>query len=390
MFEPQRLHVMHVVRKGLAGGGMENGVINVTNGLPAGRFRISICALDFQETFSERIRQPDAAYYLLPKEGEGLQWSLVWRLARLFRHTRVDVVHSHNWGTFLYSVLAAKLARVPIIHGEHGKNLGELNEVNRPKLLAKRLLGPRVDRLVTVSQAIAAEWAGHGVPKGKIEWIPNGVDLNRFQPRPASAILRREFGLSETGLLIGSVGRFDPIKRYEVLIEAFAGLAARFPESMLALLGDGPKEPELRALADGLGLSGRVVWLGRRPNPENFLPALDLFVLPSVSEGMSNVVLEAMACGLPVICADLPGHREVFQPGSEGMVVSPCDPPTLGAALAELLENPKRRESLGAAARKRAVERFDLRRMVSDYERLYDEYARPRRLDAVPAEVQRG
>jgi glycosyltransferase involved in cell wall biosynthesis len=193
MLEPRPLHIMHVVRVGFAGGGMENGIINVTNGLCAGRFRVSICALDSQETFSERIRRPDSAYYLLPKR-EGIEWLLIWRLARLLRRARVDVVHSHNWGTFLYSVLAAKLAGVPIIHGEHGKNLSELNETNRPKSWAKRVLGRRVDRLVTVSQAIAAEWAGYGVPPGKIEWIPNGVDVERFQPRPEKRELRRAFG----------------------------------------------------------------------------------------------------------------------------------------------------------------------------------------------------
>jgi sugar transferase (PEP-CTERM/EpsH1 system associated) len=389
MPEPRPLHIMHVVRVGFAGGGMENGIINVANGLCAGRFRVSICALDSQETFSGQIRRPDSAYYLLPKR-EGIDWLLIWRLARLFRHTRVDVVHSHNWGTFLYSVLAAKLAGVPIIHGEHGKNLAELNETNRPKSWAKRVLGRRVDRLVTVSQTIAAEWAGYGVPPGKIEWIPNGVDLDRFHPRPEKPELRRAFSLPEHGLLIGSVGRFDPIKNYEVLIEAFGRLAPRFPESRLALLGDGPREPNLRSLADTIGVRDRVFWLGRRPDPENFLPALDIFALPSLSEGMSNVVLEAMASGLPVVSADLPGHREVFAPGSEGVVVSPCDAQALGDALEGLIGDAERRLAMGAAARRRVLARFNLRRMISDYERLYARYAQQEQIKAVAAGVERG
>jgi sugar transferase (PEP-CTERM/EpsH1 system associated) len=380
---------MHVVRKGFAGGGMEGGIINVTNGLTAGRFQVSICALDSRETFSERVRRPDFACYLLPKK-DGVEWWHIWRLARLFRRTRVDVVHSHNWGTFLYSVLAAKFAGVPIIHGEHGKNLNELNEINLPKSCAKRLLGRRVNRLVTVSQTIASEWADYGVPPDKIEWIPNGVDVERFQPRPEKQALRHAFGLPEHGLLIGSVGRFDPIKNYEVLVEAFARLAPRFPEIGLAFLGEGPCEANLRSLADTLAVKDRIFWLGRRPDPEDFLPALDIFVLPSVSEGMSNVVLETMASGLPVVCADLPGHREVFTPGSEGVVVFPCDAQTLGDALAGLLENAERRLELGMAARRRVLARFNLRHMISDYERLYARFAQPEQTEAVAVGVERG
>jgi len=350
MLEPRPLHIMHVVRVGFAGGGMENGIINVTNGLSADRFRVSICALDSQETFSERIRRPDSAYYLLPKK-EGIEWMLIWRLARLLRRARVDVVHSHNWGTFLYSVLAARLAGVPIIHGEHGKNLSELNETNRPKSWAKRVLGRRVDRLVTVSQAIAAEWTGYGVPPGKIEWIPNGVDVERFHPRPEKSELRRTFGLPEGGFLIGSVGRFDPIKNYEVLIEAFARLAPRFPASCLAFLGDGPREPNLRMLADTLGVRDRVFWLGRRPDPQNFLPALDIFVLPSKSEGMSNVVLEAMASGLPVIVTDTCGAAELVHRGRSGWIVPSADVSALIATITAALNSRNDLTEMGQRAR---------------------------------------
>jgi sugar transferase (PEP-CTERM/EpsH1 system associated) len=374
MPETRPLHVMHVVNKGFAGGGMENGIVNVANGLLPERFRVSVCALDTYETFSERIIQPESEFYLLPKK-DGLDWPLIGRLSRLFRQARVDVVHSHNWGTFLYSVLAARIAGVHIVHGEHGKNLSELNETSRWKSRAKGMLGRRVDRLVTVSQDIANEWSGYGVPLEKIQWIPNGVDVDRFQPRDERVELRRSFGLPETGLLIGTVGRFDPIKNYQVLVEAFGRLAARFPESGLAFLGDGPLELDLRALADRLGVGHRVYWPGRRSDPQNFLPALDIFVLPSLSEGMSNVVLEAMASRLPVVCADLPGHREVFSPGVEGVLVSPCDAPSLGDALALLLADAERRMALGCAARRRVLERFNLRRMVADYERLYAAYS---------------
>lgn len=189
--------------------------------------------------------------------------------------------------------------------------------------------------------------------------------------RPNTAELRHSFGLPSQGLLIGSVGRLDPIKNYAVLVEAFARLAPRFRDACLALLGDGPQGPALRRLAESLGVAHRVHWLGRRPDPQNFFSALDLFVLPSLGEGMSNVVLEAMATGLPVVCADLPGHREVFTPDVEGVVASPCSGESFAHALSLLICDRERCLALGAAARRRAVARFNLQRMISDYETLY-------------------
>ena len=389
MVDSSRLHIMHLVRSGFAGGGMENGIVNVTNRLPQEHFRISLCALDSKETFSGRVHLRDFCCYLLPKTRPGIDWPLIGQLVRLCRRTQVDVIHSHNSGTFLYAVPAAKWTGIPVIHGEHGKNLAELVETNRPKYWAKRLLGPRVDRLVTVSETIAWEWAAYGVPESRIKWIPNGVDVERFRPREGSAEFRRQFGLPEAGYLVGSVGRFDPIKDYDVLVDAFAQLLSRLPDAHLTFVGDGPDEAALRAKAIQLGVQDRVYWLGRRPNPEDFLPALDVFVLPSRSEGMSNVVLEAMACGLPVVCADLPGHREVFEPGHEGFVVSPCQGDKLAATLSALAQDPGLRRDVGAAARKKVLARFQLDRMAADYQALYGQFQRPVTLRTVAPGFQK-
>src|SRR4051812_24603928 len=164
-----KMHAMHVVRKGQATGGMENGIVNVANRLPSD-FKVSVCALDSEETFSSRITRPDSEYHLIPKRGRGIDWRLIRKLARLFRASKVDVVHSHNWGTFIYAVLAAKMARVPIIHGEHGKNPEEMGKEPRAKRMTKSSLGKRVDVLATVSNSIAKEWEAYGVPRSKIRW----------------------------------------------------------------------------------------------------------------------------------------------------------------------------------------------------------------------------
>lgn len=376
---------MHVVRTGFAGGGMENGIVNVTNRLSPERFRVSICVLDSTESFSERLDRSKVEIHLIPKTLPGIDWTLVWKLARLFKRTNTDLVHSHNWGTFLYAVLAAKWARVPIIHGDHGRNVSDLARESWLKRWVKAFLGKRVERLSTVSQTLASEWEAYGIPASKIRWIPNGVDVSRFHPRDVKPAFRRKFGLPENGLLIGSIGRLDTLKNYEVLVAAFARLATSHGDSNLALLGRGPEEQRLKAMADELKVADRVFFLGHRPNPEDFLAGLDVFVLPSKFEGMSNVVLEAMASGLPVVCADLPCHHEVFEADKEGLVVSPCNADVLAREMERLFRDHELRNRLASAARKKALERFSIERMVSEYERLYRDAVGSRLIGGIPA-----
>ena len=243
-------HIVHIVRRGRAEGGMENGVVNVTNRLPADRYRISICALDSEETFSSRIQRPGTEFFLLPKTGGGIDWGLVLRLAKLLRRCRADLIHSHNWGTFLYSVLAAKLAGVPIVHGEHGKNIGEIDGDGAAKRMVKGTLGRRVERIVTVCQSIADEWIAYGIPKEKVQCIPNGVDAGRFHPRENAHEFRKEFETPESAFLVGSIGRLDELKNYDVLIAALGQLKDSLPEVHLAILGDGPRKDRLKASGD--------------------------------------------------------------------------------------------------------------------------------------------
>lgn len=366
------IHVMHVVRRGFAGGGMENGIINVANRLPLDRFKISICALDSEETFSKAIKRSDSEFHLLPKNGSGIDWSLVTRLSKLFKERKVDVVHSHNWGTFIYSVLGAKLAHVPIIHGEHGKNPDEMGRESSVRRFTKSQLGRRLDLLTTVSQTLADEWAKeYRVPAEKIQWIPNGVDSVRFSPETDKTQFRVNLGLPGSASVVGTVGRMDSLKNVEVLIAAFAQLAAKIPEAYLLLVGTGPSESTLRKQAEESGFADRIKFLGHRSDTPDVFAAMDVFVLPSKFEGMSNVLLEAMASGLAVVCADLPAHREVFVPDVEGILVSPCEAQNLSNALAKLVVQPEQRARLGAAARARILKDFDLMRMTRAYERAY-------------------
>jgi sugar transferase (PEP-CTERM/EpsH1 system associated) len=370
------LHVMHVVRMGDSGGGMEKGLINVARRLPE-EFCISICALDTQEDFSACLHRPGSQFYLLPGgQGAGrpdLKW--VFRLVRLFRDTGPDVVHSHNWGTFVYTVLAARLAGVPIIHGEHGKNLHELDERNPPKDWARRFLGRSIERLITVSDPLRREWIEkYEIPPRKAVYIANGVDLERFRPGLDQAECRKRFDLPQEAWIVGSVARLDPIKNFGLLVRAMPLLQNADRPVVVALLGDGPCRNEIEALAAKLGVCGRLYLPGKRPDVEHFLGALDVFTLPSLCEGMSNVVLEAMAAGVPVVCPDIPAHHALIDPANgEGILLDPCTEHTLAANLLDVLASPERRKSLAERSRAKTERHFTLDEMARRHAELYRE-----------------
>lgn len=364
---------MHTVRIGLAGAGMESGIINVTNRLPED-FRVSLCALAPEETFSKFITRPGAQFFTIPsRKASGVDWTLVSRLAKLFRQAKVDILHSHNWGSFLYSVLAAQLTGTTIIHGEHGKNFFELTERNRAKDWAKRLLGRRLHRLVTVSNDLRREWIERfHIPEEKTVWIPNGVDVNRFCPSPEDRVAaRRHFGLPEAALIVGSVGKLEPIKNYLMMLDAAKAVLGKNERVVVALLGDGVSRKDTERHIAKLGIADRVHLLGWRFESPRFLHTLDIFVLPSVSEGMSNAVLEALASGLPIICPALPSHREVITPGLDGILMENFTTDTLAEMLLKLLAHDEDRRRLAQQARQTACNKFAIERMVERYERLY-------------------
>ncbi len=371
------VRILHVVRAGRAEGGMENGIVNLVN-LMDDRFAPSICALDSEETFSARIRRPSVQYFLLPPRSGGIDWGLVSRLAALLRRERFDIVHSHNWGSFLYGVAGGLMARVGVIHGEHGKNIGELGAENRAKRLAKTWLGRRSDLLLSVCEDIRGEWlARYGINPARMRTIQNGVDSARFAPADV-ATAKRKLGLPEDAFIAGTVGRLDPIKNLSALVGAVARLANDIPSLHAVFLGDGPVENELRAKVQALSVSGRVHFLGRRSDVERLVPGFDVFVLPSFSEGMSNVLLEAMSCGVPPVCTDLASHREIVTPGHDAILLSPCDEGNLAACLRDLFRDPEVRSRLATNARQTILARFSMDRMVSQYEQAYLEVHRRR------------
>lgn len=366
--QPLVVHVVH----SLAAGGLENGVVNVVAGTGA-HVRHAIICLSTAGPFARRLPPGTPVASLDKRPGNDPR---LWvRLVRELRRLRPAVVHTRNWATW-DAVPAARLAAVPaVIHGEHGRDVGDPEGRHRRRNLLRRILAPLVTQFVAVSEDLG-RWLVSvvGIPAAKVCVIRNGVDLTRFVPGPRDAA-RRTLGLPRGARVVGTVGRLDPVKDHASLVDAFAELASAFPDAVLAIAGDGPAGPELAARVARLGLGERVRLLGERDDVPRVLRALDVFVLPSVAEGMSNTLLEAMATGLPVVATRVGGNPELVDDGVTGLLVPRRAPRALAAAIARYLDDPHLAALHGKAGRQRAEERFALPVMCEAYARLYRDLA---------------
>lgn len=292
------------------------------------------------------------------------------RMARVFRALRPDIVHTRNW-TCIDAILGARLAGVPrVIHGEHGREAADPTGANRLRRRVRRALAPLVSQFVTVSRDLN-RWLVEDVrvPARKVRTIYNGVDTDRFAPGDREAA-RRALDIPPGWGVVGTVGRLDPVKDQAGLIRAFAVASAQRP-SVLLIVGDGPLRAELDALGRGLGLADRVRLLGDRQDVAQILRALDCFALPSVGEGISNAILEAMATALPVVATRVGGNVELVEDGETGLLVEVGQPEALVRALECYLGDSGIARKHGAAARVRVEREFGLARMLTGYGDLY-------------------
>lgn len=291
------------------------------------------------------------------------------RVLAIARRRRVQVVHSHGKGAGLYGRIAARLVGAAAIHTFHGVHH---EAYPRLYLWLERALARQSFAVIHVSESQARAAAGLGLaPAGRSRVIVNGIDPGRA--RAATPLARAAVGLEPGAAVLGTVARFDPIKALDVLLRAFARLGGA---ARLLMVGDGPEAPRLRALARELGVDGRVVFTGARPDAARYLPIMDVYVSASRREGLPLAVLEAMACGRPVVATRVPGHEDVVEDGRTGVLVPADDPAALATAVAALLADAPRRAALGAAGRLRVDDRFTRARMVDEVADLYRAAAR--------------
>lgn len=375
-FDPndRRPLIAHVIHR-LGIGGLEHGLVTLINRMPA-RYRHAVICMSEFTGYAARIERPDVPLFALHK-GPGLAPGDLRRLWALLRRLRPSILHTRNLGP-LEAQWVGWAARVPRrIHSMHGVNHpSELTSARYNAFRkATRLL---VDHYITVTQDLA-DWLVEtiGVDRARVTRIYNGVNVERFHPPGAEPRSIGPEGFAGTdSVVIGSVMRLVDIKDPLNLVEAFLALRARRPHDWdrlrLAIIGGGPlRDACLAALqtAD----AARLAWLpGDRDDIPELMRAMDIFVLPSIREGASNTILEAMATGLPVVATRVGGNAELVEEGRTALLPPPRDPPALASALEQYLDDPELRRSHGAYARQRAERVFSIEAMVSAYTGVYD------------------
>lgn len=325
----------------------------------------------------ELLTQGVEVVHLGRRPGRDLR--VAWRLAREARRRGIEVLHAHQYTPFFYAALAKLLMprRPRLVLTEHGRHYPDVASPTRRA--ANRLaLGHLADAITGVCAfSLRGLCEVDGFPDRKAEVIDNGIRLERYGPAADRATLRAQLGLDPGRRYVANIARLHPVKDQATLVRGFRAAAAGRPDVDLLLVGDGPLRAELEGMVADVGLVGRVLFLGVRPDVPDLLRAADVFALTSVSEAASLTLLEAMATGLPVVVTDVGGNPELVRGGVDGMLVPRADADAVGVALGKLLDDPAAAAALGRSGRARVEERFRLERTIDAYFDLYRRLARP-------------
>lgn len=383
----QSVRIVHVLHS-FGIGGLENGVVNLINFLDRERYQHALLCVTRAGCLVKRLRRQDVEVIELGKD-EGQDWRLPLKMARELRRLKPLIVHTRNWGT-IDGIIAGRLAGVPVVvHGEHGRTMLEIGEGSRKRKWVRKLLGPMIDAYVTVSEELRVIARDDiGIPDRKIATICNGVDPARFSFEVDRRSVRVEHGIPVDAFVIGGVGRLDPIKNYESLIRILPLLLQDFPGLRLLIVGDGPQYSVLDGLRRELGVADQVILAGPRDDVPKMLKVMDVFVLPSFSEGISNTILEAMASSLPVIATRVGGNIELVLHRETGFLVDPGNPSETYEAIRAYLTTSRLAQEHGSAGRNRVESHFSLGRMVAAYDTLYRDLLR--RKHVLPSGFQNG
>lgn len=368
--------IAHVLYR-LDTGGMEHMLVTLIN-QTCQRYRHAVICLEGYGALRNEIQRDDVTCVSLDKKS-GKDWRCYFRLWRVLRNLRPDLVHTYNIGAVDVAPVARLAGVRHVVHAERGRDAADPRGELRKYRLLRRWLLPFIDRYLAVSCDLQ-NWLIEkvGIPSSRVLCIPNGIDAAAFAAIRNETDARPLLGsFAPPGtVLIGTVGRLDAVKDQAGLIAAFRVLCETLPEERaslrLVVVGDGSQRAALESQVANENLSTQVRLLGNRNDVVELLAELDVFALSSIAEGMPGVVLEAMASGLPVVATDVGGVSEVVVAGVTGTLVAASDPQGLAGALADYVLDDGLRTSHGRAGRERAATQFSLQTMLSRYTDLYD------------------
>ncbi len=373
------IHLAFLLRS-LWSGGAERQFLELVKRLDRRKFRITVLLFYTQgELLAELNALGDVEVLSLGKRSRWDLWGFTRSLVAQIRARQTDVLYSFLDVPNNFAAVAGKLAGVKVVWGVRSSHMDfsrydwTAGMVYRVEIFLSRF----ADCIVVNSQSGAEYHRRNGFRGEKMTVVPNGIDTENYRPDAAARKqLRLEWGIAGDEWLVGLVARLDPMKDHPTFLRAAARLCERNPNVRFVCVGDGPAEylQELQALSESLGLGEKVIWAGGWDDMTAVYNALDVLVSSSYGEGFSNVIGEAMACGLPCVVTDVGDSARIV--GDTGLVVTPRDPAALADAMMQMLvQSPRERRALGVRARERIVAYFSMERMVRATEALLLELA---------------
>ena len=355
----RKIRVVHVLHS-FSTGGMEKGIASLVQATKDEIEHIIICIS--QTGRSEELLPAGTKVISLGKSA-GNSIGFIIKLAKVLKDLKPDVVHTRNWGG-LDGVLAARLAGISaVVHGEHGWGVVDPDGLKLKRVLIRRFISVLIKEYTCVSKQMV-HWLYNDIGvKKTVTQIYNGVDFERYSPS-------EENNDTKAGMIIGIVGRLDPIKDHPTLFKAFQTVRKKIPDVELFVVGDGPEREKL----EGIAVRG-ITFLGNRRDIPELLRTMDVFVLSSLNEGISNTILEAMATALPVVASNVGGNPELVTDGITGRLFEPGDSEVLAEILIDYCQDPDKRKAHGMEARKTVMNQFSMDKMIDQYKKVWKRIA---------------
>lgn len=369
----RRKYKLLFINYSLGMGGIETLLLELCRHLVEdGKITPSICVFEKRGHIRNEFEALGVPVHVLKKR-EGLDITLPWRVRNLIKEHGFDLVHAHNQGAWLYGGMGTVLAGCKLLYTEHS-TIAKYSVPSQKRLrVVFRRLAKKTTLVTTVAKHLVHDlMAQIGVPEEKILTIYNGIDASLFQVDVDRKSLLKELGVSSSDKIVGILASLTEAKDHATLLNAFAQVVSKVPESVLLICGAGPLETTLKEQAESQGLIQRVRFLGVRRDVANLLKVFNVFVLSSVREGLPVSILEAMAAGCPVVATNIPGNAELVEHGRSGLLVSPRHPEKLAESIVRVLQDTEFSKMLAETGRKRVAEEFSFDAMIRSYLSLYE------------------
>ena len=362
----RKLNMLQMVN-GFAIGGGEMKLLELVENLDRDRYNITVCSVGQGGPLQQDFEKLGDDVVVFDKKFS-FDLSLVFKVARLMKEKNIDLLQTTLFYADVIGAYAAAMANVPVVISWEAVS----HPYRARHMLSYKMAMRKIDVVVAVSNAIRKQvMEERGVPSEKARTIHYGIDLEKYTH--SDTLKRKDIGLEDSDLVLGTVARYTDQKGHTYLIDAAPGIVEKFPNAHFVFVGDGPNREDMEAQIKKLGLERNFHLLGFRKDVVDLLNLFDVFVLPSLYEGLPNVVLEAMACARPIIATGVDGTAEAVEDGECGYIVPPKNPQALTERINHLIASPDLMRRMGDASRKRVETHFSLEKQIRQFEELYDE-----------------